>query len=73
MLRPVYSERLRQRCHDASDTAPIENKKDRITLKWVTTPFWSNCIVFNRNSIGERHLSVVADAQCIKTIKVCLY
>ena len=45
----LYTERQRQRCNEASDTALIEN--NGVTPKWVATPFWSDSIVFNENSI----------------------
>ena len=47
----LYTERQRQRCNEASDTALIEN--NGVTPKWVATPFWSDSIVFNENSIAS--------------------
>ena len=49
-LGPVYTERQSQLCGDASDTVLFEN--NGVARKWVATPFWSDSIVSNENSIN---------------------
>ena len=41
--------------YDASHTVRIKN--NGFAWKWVVTPFWSDCIVFNENTIA----SVIAE------------
>ena len=50
-LGPVYTKHQRQLCDDASVTVLIEN--NGVAGKWVATPFWSDSIVFNENSIDD--------------------
>ena len=50
---------LRQLCNDTSDSVLIEI--NGLTQIWVATPFWSNSIDFNENSIP----SIIAElSQC---------
>ena len=50
-LGSFYIERQRQLCDDAGDSVLIKNK--RVARKSVATPFWSDSIVFNENSIAS--------------------
>ena len=52
---------LLQLCYDTNDTVLIDN--NGVTRKWDATPFWSDSLVFNENTI----VSIIAeltDAWC---------
>ena len=48
-LHQALASTLRQLCNDASNSVLSEN--NGVAWKWVATLFWSDCIVFNENSI----------------------
>ena len=50
-LHQVSVSMLQELCNDASDTVLIEN--NGVASEWVATPFWSDSIVFNENSVAN--------------------
>ena len=50
-LHQASESMLQQLCDDASNTVLTEN--NGVAWRWVATPFWSDSIVFNENSIAS--------------------
>ena len=59
MFRPVYIEHQCQCCVNSAMIIGILflTEYNGVTRKWVATPFWSDCIVFNERDIA----SVIAE------------
>ena len=60
----THTHTLRQLCDDARNTVLIEN--NGVAQKWVATPFWSNSILFHKNTIA----SIDDDAWCKRALMI---